>query len=150
MNALGPINHHLSEQHWSSDVSKSETYEKGAATRREVMGEAVADKMANSVYSGPVMEKFADYATEAVFGMLWSRPGLDYKTRALICVISDACGHCWPELEIHLRFARGQGWTEDELTEALLHLGGYIGVPTARESLIIAEKIFKELREEEG
>ena len=131
-------------------MSKSENYEKGAATRREVMGDALADKLANTDYKGQVMEKFADYATEAVFGMLWSRPGLDYKTRALICVISDACGHCWPELEIHLRFARGQGWTEDELTEALLHLGGYIGVPTARESLIIAEKVFKELREEEG
>ncbi|MDH3739568.1 MAG: carboxymuconolactone decarboxylase family protein [Alphaproteobacteria bacterium] len=131
-------------------MSKSETYELGAATRREVMGEALADKLANTVYKDPAMEKFADYATEAIFGMLWARPGLDHKTRALICVISDACGHCWPELELHLRFARGQGWTEDELTEALLHLGGYIGVPSAREALIIAGRVFQELREEEG
>jgi 4-carboxymuconolactone decarboxylase len=140
----------LPQQHRSDDVAKSENYEKGAATRREVMGEALADKLATTVYQGPIMEKFADYSIEAVFGMLWSRPGLDYKTRALICVISDACGHCWPELELHLRFARTHGWTEDELTEALLHLGGYIGVPSAREALIIAEKVFGEMRAEEG
>lgn len=134
----------------SNEVSKSETYQKGVATRREVMGEALADKLAATVYKGPVMEKFADYSTEAIFGMLWSRPGLDYKTRALICVISDACGHCWPELELHIRFALRHGWTEDELTEALLHLGGYIGVPSVREALIIADKIFREAREEDG
>ena len=131
-------------------MSKSENYEKGAATRREVMGDALADKLANTDYKGQVMEKFADYATEAIFGMLWARPGLDHKTRALICVISDTCGHCWPELELHIRFARRQGWTEDELTEALLHLGGYIGVPSVREAMIIASKVFQELREEEG
>jgi 4-carboxymuconolactone decarboxylase len=131
-------------------MSKSETFEKGAATRRAVMGEAMADRLADTVYQGPVMEKFTDYATEAIFGMLWSRPGLDHKTRALICVISDTCGHCWPELDLHLRFARGQGWTEDELTEALLHVGGYIGAPSAREAMIIADRVFAELRAEEG
>jgi 4-carboxymuconolactone decarboxylase len=130
-------------------VSKSETYQKGAATRREVMGPALADKLANTDYKGPIMEQFVDYSTEAIFGMLWSRPGLDHKTRALICVISDTCGHCWPELELHLRFARAQGWTEDELTEALLHLGGYIGVPSVREALIIASRVFEEIRQEE-
>lgn len=129
-------------------MSKSENYIKGAATRRAVMGEAMADKMANTVYSGPVMEKFADYATEAVFGMLWARPGLDHKTRAMVTLTSDVCNHCWPELEIHIRFALGLGWTEEELTEAMLHLGGYIGVPTVRESLIIAERVFQEVRDE--
>jgi 4-carboxymuconolactone decarboxylase len=113
------------------------------------MGDAMADKMAKSVYTGPIMETFADYATEAVFGMLWARPGLDHKTRALITVTSDVCTHCWPELEIHLRFARGLGWTEEELTEALLHLGGYIGVPTVREAMLIADRVFRELRDEE-
>lgn len=142
--------HVLSEQHWSNDVPKSENYEKGAAVRRELMGDAFADKLSKTVNSGPVMGRFGDYATEAIFGMLWTRPGLDHKTRALICVISDTCGHCWPELELHIRFARRQGWTEDELSEALLHLGGYIGVPSIREAMIIAGKVFEELREEDG
>lgn len=130
-------------------MSRSENYEKGAAIRREVMGEAHADKLAETVYKRPIMEKFSDHATEAVFGMLWSRPGLDRKTRALICVISDTCGHCWPELELHIRFARRLGWTEDELSEALLHLFGYIGAPTVREALIIAGNVFEELRKED-
>ncbi len=131
-------------------MAKSENYIKGAATRRAVMGEAMADRMAGSVYAGPVMEKFADYATEAVFGMLWARPGLDHKTRAMVTLTSDVCNHCWPELEIHIRFALGLGWTEEELTEAMLHLGGYIGVPTVREALIIAERVFQEVRDEGG
>jgi len=129
-------------------LSKSETFEKGAATRREVMGPEMAEKMAKTVYTGQVMETFADYATEAVFGMLWARPGLDHKTRAMVTLTSDVCNHCWPELEIHLRFAINLGWTEDELTEALLHLGGYIGVPTVREAMLIADRVFKEMRAE--
>ena len=128
-------------------MSKSEMFQKGAATRRDIMGAATADKMATSVYTGPVMETFAEYATEAVFGMLWSRPGLDHKTRAMITLTSDVCNHSWPELEIHLRFALNLGWTEEELTEALLHLGGYIGVPSVREAMIIAERVFKEERD---
>ena len=105
--------------------------------------------MSDSVYKSPVMDKFLNYATEAVFGMLWTRPGLDHKTRTLITVVSDACTHAWPELEVHLRFARRQGWTEDELSEALLHLGGYIGMPTVREALITADRVFAEIRDEE-
>ena len=71
------------------DVAKSEAYEKGQKVRREMMGDELVDKLANTVYADPVMEKFGDYATEAVFGLLWTRPGLDRKTRAMICVISD-------------------------------------------------------------
>jgi len=129
-------------------VSRSETYIKGAAARLDVMGPVMAEKMAKTVYTGPVMETFADYATEAVFGMLWTRPGLDHKTRAMITLSSDVCNQCWPELEIHLRFALNLGWTEEELTEALLHLGGYIGVPTVREAMLIADRVFREVAAE--
>src|SRR5271155_6040839 len=82
------------------------------------------------------MKKFIDVATETVFGALWTRPGLDLKTRALICVISDTATGREPELALHLRMALRQGWTEEELTEALLHLSGYVGVPIIRESLM--------------
>ena len=115
-----------------------------------MMGDELVEKLANTVYADPTMKKFGDYATEAVFGLLWTREGLDRKTRAMICVISDTCLHCWPELELHIRFARRVGWTEDEITEALLHVGGYIGVPTIREAFIIAGKVFKEMNEEES
>ena len=129
-------------------MAKSENYKKGTEVRRKLMGDATADKMAKTVYDDPIMKKFGDYAREAVFGMLWTRPGLDMKTRALICVISDAAQARWPELSIHLRMARRQGWTEDELSEALMHLCGYIGLPSVREGLLVAKELFEEMRKE--
>lgn len=120
----------------------------GQAMRRKLMGEAYSKKVDSSVYTHPIMEKFAAYTQEAVFGMLWTRPGLDVKTRALICVISDAAQGREPELKLHLRFARNQGWTEEELSEALLHLVGYIGAPLVREALLCAVEVFKEMAAE--
>ncbi len=129
-------------------MAESELYQKGAAMRRQLMGDAAVEKSARDIYSDPVMKKFIDLATETVFGALWTRPGLDTKTRSLICVISDTCMAREPELALHIRFALRQGWTEDELTEVLLHLSGYIGVPVIRESLMVASRVFKEYREE--
>ena len=128
----------------------SELYRKGAAMRRQMLGDAAVEKSAREVYSDPVMKKFIDVATENVFGALWTRPGLDTKTRALICVVSDTCTGREPELALHLRMALRQGWTEEELTEVLLHLSGYIGVPIIRESLMVASKVFREYRSEKG
>ncbi|QQS14451.1 MAG: carboxymuconolactone decarboxylase family protein [Rhodospirillales bacterium] len=129
-------------------MAESENYKKGTEIRSELMGPAFAAKMNADVYADPLMRKFGDYAREAVFGMLWSRPGLDLKTRTLICVISDTSQARWPELAIHLRMARRQGWTEDELGEALLHLSGYIGLPSVREAMLVAKDVFAELRAE--
>ena len=129
-------------------MARSELYEKGAAMRRKLMGDAAVEAASKGIYSDPVMQKFIDVATETVFGALWTRPGLDTKTRALICVISDTCTGREPELALHIRFALRQGWTEEELTESLLHLSGYIGVPMIREALQVASRVFKEYREE--
>jgi 4-carboxymuconolactone decarboxylase len=129
-------------------MAESEAYRKGAEIRRQLMGDAYADRMAQTVYTDDVMAKFGSYATEAVFGMLWSRPGLDLKTRALICVVSDTVMGRPDELRIHLRMARRQGWTEDELVEAILHLSGYAGLPLVREALITARETFAEIRAE--
>jgi 4-carboxymuconolactone decarboxylase len=129
-------------------MAESENYKKGTEIRRTLMGDAYADKMAKSVYDDPMMKKFGDYAREAVFGMLWSRPGLDMKIRALICVVSDTAQARWPELAIHLRMARRQGWTEDELSEALLHMSGYVGLPAVREGMLVAKEVFEEMRHE--
>ena len=101
-------------------MPESELYQKGAAMRRRLMGDAAVERSAREIYSDPVMKKFIDVATETVFGALWTRPGLDLKTRALICVISDAATGREPELALHLRMALRQGWTETELSEALL------------------------------
>jgi 4-carboxymuconolactone decarboxylase len=113
-------------------MAESENYKKGTEIRSKLMGAKYAEQMNKSVYDDPMMKKFGDYAREAVFGMLWSRPGLDMKTRALI----------------YLRMARNQGWTEDELSEALMHLCGYIGLPSVREALLTAKEVFAEMRHE--
>lgn len=121
---------------------------KGKAIRAELMGEKLTAEMAANVYDDPMMRKFGDYAIDAVFGGLWARPGLDLKTRALICCISDTATARWPELKIHLQMARRQGWTEDELSEALLHLAGYVGLPSVREAMLVAREVFEKMRAE--
>ena len=129
-------------------MTKSDLYKKGDAMRRSMYGDAAYDKANNTVYGDPIMRKFLDVATETVFGALWTRPGLDTKTRALICVVSDIATAREEELAIHIRFAIGQGWTEDELLETMLHLSGYIGVQSVRGAMLVAKRVFAEMKEE--
>jgi 4-carboxymuconolactone decarboxylase len=129
-------------------MAVSKNYKKGSEIRGKLMGKAYADKMSATVYDDPMMKKFGDYAREAVFGMLWARPGLDLKTKALICVVSDTAQARWPELAIHLRFARNTGWTENELSEALMHMCGYVGLPAVREAMLTAKEVFAEMKHE--
>src|SRR3974377_813617 len=113
-------------------MAESELYRKGTAMRRRLMDDAVVERLGRTTYSDPVMKKFIDVGTETVFGALWTRPGLDLKTRALICVVSDVATGREPELGLHLRMARRQGWTEEELTEVLLRPSCSVGVPMPR------------------
>ena len=129
-------------------MADSELRAKGRAMRRKLMGEAFASKLDGSVYTDPIMEKFAAVTQENIFGNLWTREGLDLKTRAMITVVSDAATGREQELKLHLRFARNQGWTEDELAEALVHLSGYVGAPLIRGAMLTAVEVFKELRAE--
>jgi 4-carboxymuconolactone decarboxylase len=121
---------------------------KGRAMRRNLMGAAYADKLDQQLYTDPIMEKFAALTQETVFGTLWTRPGLDLKTRTLICVVSDTATGRTPELKLHIRFACNHGWTEDGLVEAILHLLGYVGAPLVREALLVAKETFAEMRAE--
>jgi 4-carboxymuconolactone decarboxylase len=129
-------------------MAESETYVRGHEMRRRLMGEGFVDRVNQTAYADPIMQKFREVTTETIFGTLWTRPGLDLKTRTLICVVSDAATGRTPELGIHLRMARRQGWTEDELVEVLLHLTGYVGAPMIREALLTAKEAFAELRAE--
>ncbi len=128
-------------------MAESDLYRKGIALRGELMGEAFAASMNSTTYSDPIMQKFRDLAAETVFGALWTRPGLDLKTRALVCVVSDVATGRDPELALHLRMALRQGWTEDELVEVLIHMSGYVGLPLVRESLLTASRVFREVRD---
>jgi 4-carboxymuconolactone decarboxylase len=131
-------------------MADSELSRKGMDMRRQLLGEDYVARVGREVYDDPQMQKFIDVATETVFGALWTRPGLDLKTRALVCVVSDAATGRAPELALHLRMALRQGWSEDELVEVLLHLIGYVGAPVIRESMLVARKVFAEMRAEKG
>ena len=121
---------------------------KGREMRRKLLGDAYVDNIAATTYKDPLMQKFVDLVTETVFGAMWTRPGLDLKTRTLITLVSDVSTGREPELAIHLRMALRQGWTEDELTETILHLLGYVGAPLVRDAMLVAVKVFEDLRAE--
>ncbi len=129
-------------------MAESEAYRRGREIRQQLLGDAFVERANRTVYTDPMMKTFIDTATETVFGTLWARPGLDLKTRTLVCVVSDAATARTEELAIHLRMALRQGWTENELTEVLLHLMGYVGAPLVREAFITAKKVFAEVRGE--
>jgi len=131
-------------------MAESETYQKGREMRRRLLGDAYADRTNRTTYTDPIMRTFIDVATETIFGTLWTRPGLDLKTRTLITLVSDAATGREAELAIHLRMALRQGWTEEELTEALIHLVGYVGAPLVRDALLAARDLFAEVKKEAG
>jgi 4-carboxymuconolactone decarboxylase len=129
-------------------MTDSELRRKGMAMRTQLFGEEYEGQLNKTTYNDAVMETFRDVAIENVFGALWTRPGLDLKTRTLICVVSDAATGREPELELHLRMALRQGWSETELTETLVHLSGYVGVPLIRGAMLVASKVFAEIKAE--
>ena len=127
-------------------MAESERLRQGREMRRTLMGDEYAERINRTVYSDPMMQKFIDVAAENIFGSLWTRPGLDLKTRTLICVVSDAATGRSEELALHLQMALRQGWTKDELTEVLIHLMGYVGAPLTRGAMLTARKVFAEFK----
>lgn len=128
-------------------MNRDDLRARGLAMRTALFGEDYEQRMDRATYrDDPVMAKFRDVAVENVFGALWTREGLDLKTRTLVCVVTDAATGRDPELALHLRMALRQGWSEEELTETLIHMTGYVGVPLIREAMITASRVFAEVR----
>lgn len=129
-------------------MNDSELQSKGAEVRRQLLGDARFERSNATTYGHPMMRQFIEIATTSVFGALWARPGLDLKTRTLVVLVSDAATGRVEELPIHLHMALRQGWTQEELTEVLLQLMGYIGAPLVREAMLTAIEVFKEAEKE--
>jgi len=107
----------------------SEAYERGMKVRRAVLGDAHVDK-ANASLTGFTGE-FQDLITRYAWGEIWSRPGLDLKTRScMVLTAMIALGH-WDEFRLHLRAAVNNGLTGDEIKEVILQAAVYCGVPAA-------------------
>jgi 4-carboxymuconolactone decarboxylase len=125
-----------------------ERYETGLAIRKEVLGEAHVERSLAAVsdFSRPVQE----FVTRACWGDVWSRPGLDRRTRSLLnLVMLTALGRNH-ELGVHVRGAITNGATEQEIQEALLQAAIYCGVPAALEAFRVAERVLADVNAENG
>ncbi|MDQ3059781.1 MAG: carboxymuconolactone decarboxylase family protein [Pseudomonadota bacterium] len=114
-------------------------YDKGLATRKQVMGEDFVAKALDGVtdFTRPIQE----HITAKAWGDVWQRPGLDLKTRSLITVAMLTAMGKQNELKGHLRGALNNGATPQELQEVLLHAAIYCGVPTAVEAFRTAAEV---------
>lgn len=114
-------------------------YDKGLATRKQVMGEAfVAKALGNMTdFTKPIQE----HITRNAWGDVWQRPGLDLKTRSLITVAMLTALGKQNELKGHVRGALNNGATVAEIQEVLLHATVYCGVPTAVEAFRSAAEV---------
>ncbi|AIJ25483.1 4-carboxymuconolactone decarboxylase [Amycolatopsis methanolica] len=122
-----------------------ELYDAGMKVRREVLGDAHVDRA--TANATEFTQKFQDYITRAAWGSIWTREGLDRKTRSCITLAVLTALHCHGEIAMHVRAAVGNGLTADEIGEVLLHAGVYAGVPAANEAFAIAQKTLAEMGE---
>ena len=119
-----------------------ELYEKGQQVRREVLGDKYVDDAAKTTtdFNRPFQELIAEY----VWGTLWSRPGLDRRTRALInLAVLTALGRT-EEIKIYLNAAPNIGVTRDDVQEVLMQTAVYCGIPAALDGFRLAQQVFNE------
>jgi 4-carboxymuconolactone decarboxylase len=116
--------------------------EQGMKVRREVLGDEHVDRaVANTT---PFTEPFQDFITRYAWGEVWSRPGLDRKTRSCITLAALVSLRAENELAMHIRAALRNGLTPEEIQEVLLHTAVYAGVPAANSAFAIAQQVLDE------
>jgi len=120
-------------------------YERGMGVRREVLGDAHVD--AATAGATALTADFQELITRYAWGEVWSRPGLDRRTRSCITLTALVAGGHDHELALHLRAARRNGLGWDEIKEVLLQAAIYCGVPAANSAFAIARRVQEE---EEG
>ncbi|KML47841.1 4-carboxymuconolactone decarboxylase [Burkholderia cepacia] len=123
-------------------MDDQERYEAGMKVRRAVLGDAHVDRsLANRT---EVTDEFQSLITRYAWGEIWTRDGLPRHTRSLLTIAMMVALNRGEELALHLRAARNNGVTRDEIKEVLLQTAIYCGVPAANSAFHLADKIFKE------
>lgn len=120
-------------------------YDEGMAVRREVLGDEHVDRAVAGTTE--FTKPFQDYITRAAWGSIWTRDGLDRRTRSCVTLAVLTALHCHGEIPMHVRAAVRNGLTPDEIAEVLLHTGVYAGVPAANEAFALAQRTLAELGE---
>ncbi|HEV7961208.1 MAG TPA: 4-carboxymuconolactone decarboxylase [Actinoplanes sp.] len=117
-------------------------YDDGMRVRREVLGDAHVDRAvaATTEFTAP----FQEFITRYAWGDVWAREGLDRRTRSAVTLAVLTALHCHEELAMHVRAARRNGLTADEIGEVLLHTAIYAGLPAANAAFKIAQSTLDE------
>jgi 4-carboxymuconolactone decarboxylase len=119
-----------------------DTYDAGMKVRREVLGDAHVDRAIESTTG--FTADFQDFITRYAWGAVWTRAGLDRRTRSCITLaVVTALGR-EQEIAMHVRAARTNGLSHEEISEVLLHTAVYAGVPAANAAYAIAQRVLAE------
>jgi 4-carboxymuconolactone decarboxylase len=117
-------------------MDERERYERGLAVRRAVLGDAHVE--AALARRTVLTQEFQDLLTRYAWGEIWDRPGLPRHTRSLLTIAMLVALNRPDELRLHLRAARNNGVTPDEIKEVLLHAAVYCGLPAANAAFHLA------------
>jgi len=120
----------------------TDRYGDGMAVRREVLGDSYVEQAA--ARTTDFTREFQQIVTEFAWGTVWTRPGLDRRSRSMITMTAlIALGH-HEELALHMRGALRNGLSRDEIKEVLLQAAVYCGVPAANAAFRVAQRVFDE------
>ena len=117
-------------------------YDDGMEVRREVLGSEHVDRATENATD--FTRDFQQLITEYAWGTIWTRPGLDRRSRSLITLTALVAGGHHEELALHVRAALTNGLTVDEIKETLLQTAIYCGVPAANTAFRIAQDVLEE------
>jgi 4-carboxymuconolactone decarboxylase len=124
-----------------------DAFERGLGVRKEVLGRAHVEAALRNATE--LDQEFQTFLTETAWGKVWSRPGLDRKTRSMLAIaLLAVLGH-HEELKLHVRATRNTGVSRDEVKEVLLQTAVYAGVPAANSAFKDAREAYRQLEEEE-
>ena len=119
-----------------------DTYERGMRVRREVLGDEHVDRAIERTTEHTAA--FQDFITRYAWGEIWSRPGLDRKTRSAVTLTALTALGRFDEFEMHIRAARRNGMTDEEIGEVLLQCAVYCGVPAANSAFHVFSRVLEE------
>ncbi len=114
--------------------------------RREVLGDVHVDRAVSRTTD--FTADFQDFITRYAWGEIWTRPGLDRRTRSCVTLTAMIALGKIEEFEMHVRAARRNGLTENEIKEVILHSAVYCGVPAANAAFAAAQQVLEEYEEE--